>query len=726
MVKTVILDPTKLYPIPEGYIVIKTEYDWIKSFFIEPGQYWVVGTSLCRWSEEWLGVRNQTDAIVEIKLDPKEKLKRWFDPIPEQWGGKKLLELATTLDRYPPETAIAHYLAERTQNDLWNREPSPENLATWLNIEVDPEDRPIEKVWMSQRPKSDLYSYYQTEDKLRLLRRWLNLIEPPIPELETYPFPVPDRLAADFDRHWERELHRTQGEILKTLNTERQPDINRVANLVYRVSENRPEIAKVAERKLTHYLSEQQLREIRDRQPPPEPPPLAADATPEAVLDWVTRHYLPFRRWEASQKSSPPEKIGDRLAEDFVEWILEHYPQLKLTPVENSPLNYSVTHTIENCCQDRPVFWVVVDGLGWLDHWELLSILREKYGLKSETEIQPKFALLPTKTEYAKWGLYAQLTPDASDWKGNCDRAFDKLGRGKRYTDSQTEYLYEDLRQQKYSLYCWDTTQLDKLYHDRGQWHNLYRVKRPHTLEGIAKEIDYCIRQYPRPENLSVAIASDHGQILGISNNLSPCPPGLEPKGRMAIGKTDDPRFAVLDRDRYGLPHDISIVRSSATLNTFNYTQNGNAIGSHGGLFPEEVVVGFSRLRLSATRHPVMVSCRGEGKPRQPGTLKITIRNPNPISIRELRLFINEIPEFTDGHSLLETVPTNGEKTLSLTLSSCPDLPQNRNREQFSLSGYLTFKYTGAECDRASLDPTSHLTVKQMFSSGMESIDDFL
>ncbi len=74
----------------------------------------------------------------------------------------------------------------------------------------------------------------------------------------------------------------------------------------------------------------------------------------------------------------------------------------------------------------------------------------------------------------------------------------------------------------------------------------------------------------------------------------------------MALGKTDDPRFAVLESDRYGLPHDISIVRGSGSLGSFSYTSNKEIIGSHGGLFPEEVVVGVSVLRKAVQRCPVL------------------------------------------------------------------------------------------------------------------------
>jgi len=52
------------------------------------------------------------------------------------------------------------------------------------------------------------------------------------------------------------------------------------------------------------------------------------------------------------------------------------------------------------------------------------------------------------------------------------------------------------------------------------------------------------------------------------------------------------PALAVLERDRYGLPRHQQRL---SNLGSFSYTANKHIIGSHGGLFPEEVVVGVLR-----------------------------------------------------------------------------------------------------------------------------------
>ena len=162
---------------------------------------------------------------------------------------------------------------------------------------------------------------------------------------------------------------------------------------------------------------------------------------------------------------------------------------------------------------------------------------------------------------------------------------------------------------------------------------------------------------------------------MGMSDKITHCPPELEPKGRMAIGKTDDPRFVVLERDRYGLPHDISVVRDSACFGAFSYTANEQIIGSHGGLFPEEVVVGVSVLRKSVQRVGVLISCSGEGRAGQPGELAIVIDNPNSVELTNLHLCIKKLPPFNVATPLERKIPANSKVSFKVIIPNWPELP---------------------------------------------------
>ena len=79
-------------------------------------------------------------------------------------------------------------------------------------------------------------------------------------------------------------------------------------------------------------------------------------------------------------------------------------------------------------------------------------------------------------------------------------------------------------------------------------------------------------------------------------------------------------------------------------------------LGCHGGLFPEEVVIGFSILKTTLKRSPVIVTCRGEGRANQSGKLEITINNFNSVSLTNLSLYIKEIPSLNTGKILEKTI----------------------------------------------------------------------
>ncbi|MBD2772345.1 hypothetical protein ICL16_09730 [Iningainema sp. BLCCT55] len=723
-----VLDPTELYEIPSSYIPITTDVEWIESFGVSSSPCWVKGERLCKWAEAWLRAWHKMDANIEIKQDPSVKLAALFHPLPlpQEWTDKKqLLNLVTRLDSYPQDKPIAYLLCDITGSDIWLGEPSIENLAAWLAIQVPEECKPLEQ-WQQQF-QHELAIYYQTEDKLLLLRRWLGIAEEVITELGKYPLPIPDLIADDFDRYWEEQLLRTEGRVLDNLTPSHQAGMERIATIAHKVFQNRPNwIDRAREIKVAPFLNTRQRQELASRQSPLEPQPLALDATPKLALAWVSESYLPFRRWEIVVHQPPVEqRISDRLADSFVEWMLLHYPQMKVDSVENSHLNYSVASLVQNLCQSSPVLWVVVDGLGWLDHQELLSLLTENYQFGVEC-IEPRFSILPTKTEYAKWSLYAQLLPSDSSWVADAGKAFSKMGMGKRYTDNHIAQLRQDLGSGKCKLYCWDTEQFDKLHHTERDWQHLYNVKRLSSLEGIAREIQSFVEAYPKPELIRVAIASDHGQIMGVCEKITYFPQELEPQGRIAIGKTDDPRFVVLERERYGLPHDISIVRGSASMSSLSYTTNKKIIGSHGGLFPEEVVVGVSVLRKFVQHLRVIIVCRGESKPGKSAELEITIDNPNSVPLTELYLYINELPSF--ARTLEQIIPANQKETFNVTIPEVPSKyvsDRNALSQELTLSGELTFRLASSVIS-THLAPESKIIINQMFINKGIDIDEFL
>jgi serine/threonine protein kinase len=732
--KPIVLDPSKAYTPPQDYIIIENEVDWMKRFHSNGSPFWVRGEALCKWAEEWLRCWNRSHLIAEVKQPPKAKLATLLEPtpVPSGWTEQQCLAVVTRLEQYPASDPIAYLLADLTESDpmIWLGQPSLEHLAQWLSIQVPEEAVPLEQAWQAKRPHSFLNSYYQTTNKLQLLRQWLGIAEPKLLELGAYPFEdIPPILQTEFDHFWECELYRTNGSILDDLNLAKQSASRRIASRVYEVLKEYPGFITAArEKQLKGYLDYDQYQDLTQLHRPLEPQALPLDASPKDALLWVTEAYLPLRRWETVVANLPKEKqVCDRLAASFEDWMLEHYPSLTIDSVSSSWLNYNVCHQVEEFCSQGPVFWVVVDGLGWLDHQTLLAMLTEKQGLQLEQGQTPRFSILPTKTEYAKWSLYSQRQPSHESWVPDAGKGF-AITNGKRYTDNDETRgrLQKDIAAGKLQLYCWDTDRFDSLFHKEVDWQNLYTVKRQRVLRDIADDILRFIDLHPKKDDLQIVIASDHGQLMGISEKLTHIPEGLEPKGRMAIGKAEHPQLAILDKARFDLPHDISIIRGSNSFSSFSYADDKSIVGCHGGLYPEEVVVGFSVLKRSVQRVPIIVKCLGEGRSGNPSTLKVEVFNPNSLVLEDLKLVVHQLNALKAGQALEGTIDPKQTQLIEVPISHWPELPPSHNGTHLALTGTLEFRYRNAELASVKLDKDSAIEVSQIFSSGIEGLDDFL
>ena len=718
---------------PPGYITIENEVDWMQKFNVNGSLLWVKGESLCKWAKEWLRCWNRSHLIAEIKQPPREKLAILLEPalVPSEWTEQQCLAVVTRLEQYSTSDPMASLLADLTESDLeiWFGQPSLENLAQWLAIQVPEEAKPLERSWQAKRSHSLLDHHYKTTNKLQLLRQWLGIIEPKIEDLGVYPCEVPPILQSEFDQHWEREFYRTQCNILDNLNLSQQSVPQRIAAKAYEVLKANPGyITPVREKQLKGYIGHEQSQDLANRHRPPEPQPLSLEACPEDALRWVTEAYLPLRRWETVVANLPQEKqVCHYLAASFEDWILEHYPNLTVDSVSSSWLNYNVCHQVEELCNHGPVFWVVVDGLGWLDHQALLAMLTEKQGLQLEQGQTPRFSILPTKTEYAKWSLYSQQRPGHESWVPDAGKGF-AIANGKRYTDNDEikGRLKKDIAAGKLQLYCWDTDRFDSLFHKEVDWQNLYTVKRPRVLRDIADDILRFVDLHPQKENLQLVIASDHGQLMGISDKLANIPEGLEPKGRMAIGKAEHPQLATLDQSRFELPYDISVIRGSSSFSSFSYGDDKSIIGCHGGLYPEEVVIGFSILKRSVKRAPVIVKCSGEGRPGESSILKVKIYNPNLLALEDFKITVPRLDTLQSGQALEGIVEPKTTRLIEVPVLKWPELPPSHQGKRLSLTGTLEFRYRNAELTSVPLDKDSAIEVNQIFSSGIDGLDDFL
>jgi hypothetical protein len=596
-------------------------------------------------------------------------------PVPPEWDDRKVLKWVEKLSSYEVEDCVIDLLAELTGTPkaFWAETPSAEHLARFLSLEIDAELHPFVCVWAESLRGSvgdDLVEFYRMPDQVSVLRGWLGLSTGTRP-VAAYPFDIPECVAREFDSYWATHITQTEGAAIDAIVPRQQCGMKRIARVATEILTTKScWVTHSRIEKLTPFLDLTGLRALKAFVPPPAPSLLAEDAPVASALRWATSEYMPYRRWQTTNALQGDQKrVAESAADSFVNWLLRSYPQLKHDPVVTSPINYSVGSLVSLKSSNAPVLWVVIDGLGWLEHVELLKVLCDTTRL-SVAGIEPKLCVLPSKTEYAKWSLYSQLLPNHPTWEPDAGRGFAASERIHRYTDhpARRDALGSDLKCAARSIYCWDTTEYDSLFHNDTTWKHLIEVSIPQALRRIAAEIEFLITLHPTPEKLQVVISSDHGQLMGEHERIHIEGAAAAIAGRLVHGKHDDQRFVVLSAPEFGLPEDISVLRGAGCLSAYQVGQNGQAVGLHGGLFPEEVVVGCSVLRYGVVRKPVSVICTGRGRAHEAGVLTVDVLNPNEVPITGGFLSIMEIAELASGVAIPLKTSAFGKQSFNVCI----------------------------------------------------------
>lgn len=732
----VVLDPTGIYTPPDDVDIIATERQWLEYVGRSSRMCWVKGEGLTRWTREWLRQLGETSLILEEKRFPRARLQAFLKnvPVPQEWDDKLLLEWVDKLDSYNSDSPVPYLLSELvpTAPTLWFEPPSIQHLACFLCLDIQPELRPFVVLWaeeLVERCEEDWVSFYRTTDHIAVLRAWIGLDENVKRPADIFPLEIPASLTREFDAIWTTKIVETSGGVIDTLNCSKQCGMGRIAEAAVSVLRSRQSWITAARiRKLVPHLQSHLIQQIHALIPPKTPVPLSKAASAAEALSWATKEYLPFRKWQVLHEPTTPSRdTTESLADSFVMWILSAYPSLKLDSVTESVLNYSVTSKVVKISGEAPVLWAVIDGLGWIEHAELVRSLCGSHGFTLHEAIEPKISILPTKTEFAKWSLYAQLLPNHPSWEPDASKGFRNIPRSERYTDapSRREALVNDLRSDKHQIYCWDTTEYDSLFHNDTSWNHLIEVAVPNKLSWIAEEISYFASQYPNPSRLQIVLCSDHGQLIGEHAQLEGLPQGFEFGGRLAYGRVPDARFVTLEADRFGIQNDISVVRGSGCIQSFLASQTGGIVGVHGGLYPEEVIVAVSVLQYGVERHRITVVCRGKGKAQEPGAIEVEITNPNGVPLTDAVIYVSEVAELAGGYSLEVAVTPYGREVASLQVKQWPELPVGKNDNRLWLTGSLEFKFGGVENGRAAISKESSIEITQMFRSGLD-IDEFI
>ena len=698
------IDRSRQNPPPPNYRVIEFDIDFIR--FAESGDdLWISGENLSRWATDFYRARGITYQTVD---SPRERLRRVVGHQVDALDDDLVNKLLNAVNYVVEDKILDDVISAYTKRRIWRRQPTIKMLASWLIERVDDSLKPIVESWSNQKAEACKDTYladcFLTEfDKRQdLFWEWIENVQSEIySKFGAYPIALPSKFADLYKERFKKELRRTKGEIIDHRIFE-GPNAVLDAEICYEYFRNHTDcITPTRFSKIVGYLKEIQRSELKERVRVSSPGTVECNASKKEVLNWVCESYLPFRRWETQFGNECDMQLAIKASKSFELWIRQHYPDFTNWERDKTPLNINFPSIIFDLSKNRRVFWIMVDGLSWLNYRKLVDKLASseaEFGLESD---KPSLSILPTITKYAKWSAVSGKFPDENDTEyWNIKKAFnDTFPDGQYVSSDDIGSLKSALADTNLSIIFWNYIGLDAGLHKQTDITG-FMYSAESALDYLAKTINGLVIDAPRNDNIAVLISSDHGQFLGpaeaLDTNWEKQPNDVH--GRIALGgqlKTDIPSDCTLELDgiafRTPKKDKITIALDNYHFGgSYRTDANGRAWGVHGGLTPEECVIGQGVLTRNLKYKEIEAQIYGEGEVGKAGTMTLLIDNPNNFSLENIILYSDTIEGLADGQSVNEEVRGQEQRKLKIPIVSWPS---SKEKDSLEFSGRLTFLY---------------------------------
>lgn len=381
-------------------------------------------------------------------------------------------------------------------------------------------------------------------------------------------------------------------------------------------------------RELQDHLSPGLHDELRARLPRPLPPLPPGNA--DGWARWMTEAYLPYRSWDGADHAAlRPHLRG------FVEAFLPAYTAALNGGAHAERLIWRRSAALKG--QPYVTLVAVCDGLNLQDLTVLQrELARHDTGRRlTLTAEEVVFGALPTITSRAKPALFHGVAPAQTETQP-------PLGFHATKEDKVDAALRQVVAGE---VVFWNITEPDATYH-KAESLGRARDEVGARLSVIAKRLLGLLTGLPDSLQVQLVVTTDHGRLLRASQRTVTPPGGLTPEGRAAYGDWADipaegyrleENFALLGRSRFGLAEDAAALFSDETFVDAS-GRGGSVVCPHGGLSPEEVLLPWAvYVRDLAFRLPTLTAA-GQGRAEEPGTLTLTLTNPNSVPLVVERL----------------------------------------------------------------------------------------
>ncbi|UOG74346.1 hypothetical protein MTX78_19785 [Hymenobacter tibetensis] len=718
-----LLDPHGDARVPVGYAVVATELEWLRettSIGLSAPPIVVRGLELTRWVRKWWEARG---GECQELVSPGYTLQRLVATLPTATAQAIAEELHTHwgADTWPapltlPAVLTALYPAAQA---LWKSDSNNEPAAVaaiagqwlaWLH-HTDQVEWPSQHValltawlaeWEKAAPQAALLMPLDPAMALTTYQAWVGLAPAPLarPLRQAFawagpcPAPVPAPWSAAARQYWETDLPRyvdarptgTEASLAvaawwaQTNNQLLHPDLlPLVLNVaVQYVSQHRAALTADLLRTLRASMAPEDYARLVRYLPPPEPGPLPDE--PEAVLRWTTDEYLPYRLWQATLDQPDEAAIATvrHHALAFGAWLLTTYPaRLVGATHPYQHLYWAQPNRVLPQSPNEVVVWVIADGLSWADARFVAQKTGELSANRlSTTEAARCFGLLPTITHFTKVPVRAgipyqntlgRLPELASAATADVRDSQDPVQRASQLAGGQ--------------LLVWKPLQPDAAYHESAEA-SVVRRNALGILTTLAQTIVDVAQEIPRSLALRVLLTTDHGRMAGLGTRAVTVPEGFEAHGRVAYRLVPGPPPAPspdiewLDPEFFSLPGWAGVVRDERSFRKLR--KDGSQAGgpdnfSHGGIWPEEVVVPWLTIQRDAVPIKITGSATGRARAGSTGTITLQLFNEadRPVRLRRLQISWTGTPPFEAEVST--TLSGQQSTSVSVPLSNWPD-----------------------------------------------------
>lgn len=727
--RQIFLDESSENPPEVDSVVVETEIEFLQHDGAE--KLWVRG-QVCDYVRAVYRVRQIK--VIEA-ISPRARLRSLLGSTADTISPSLLAHSVEVLDRENPKS-VAELLFHLTNEEFWTLPPSIEHSARFLTIDIDNKLLDVaevqRKIWLDSNQDRNLnYIYAQALDEREsLLRKWL-FDETTRKTLGEFPLHLSDNHAKILGDEIGRRLRLSKGASIAEFPKKTPNKKIYAAAAIEYFSHNAIHLTSDYIAQVSSLLTPVERSRLEGLLPKTELSPLDTNANVQSALKWATEEYLPLRSFQVENGQGDE---ANTFAAMFADWMLENYPKLANADRETSPINLRTFYTVKSLSEKYWVLWVVVDGLSYTNHQKLLQLLGEKSASLRVEQNFPLLAVLPTITEKAKYGLTTGNFPQENEQGGWGPRQvfLTSFPEGIYAGNAGAAKLTEGLNRETPTVCYWNYTSIDKCFHEQS---DLVFVR--HEVDGqlrsLAGKINQLVVTARDPNRVAVVICSDHGQVLGWCRKSQIEVKNLKAHSRtiladiaqtvdranQSFAKNADGETVFLNPKSFRLSEPTTVALGSTFFADWGNQSSEEAIGVHGGLFPEEVVVGMSVLVRRPLRKLLTAVMSGAGETGKTGTVTLVIDNPNSASVTPLSINVEgiEIPE--QGELLQMRIAPHQAATFEATV---PNFPLPQTDDEYLIQGILRYEFDDGAQEECAV--SGRLVCKSLYSTKNPKLRD--